>query len=267
MGLNSARHHNFSPLAFIVCGFEKSGTTLLNEIFRRHPGLDSGHEVGALLGVSPRNFKSHQPYFAFFMKTWRLQACELEDICDTDDWSTFYRRILELSPLILNKNVQLFDKTPIYMKYLDLVLNRVPCLPCVVSVRDPRAVMHSWANWSGHRDDPEKWLVENFHSNCERYLSYGLGYRRALINHHRYIFLNRFEDLCMDPMLVMKRIFNFLGFEFGTEFLQFESEHFVYGNSVSAKYIDEYSGVFSPKLCREILSATAEFKEWHFSYP
>ena len=80
MELLSTRQNDFSPLAFIVCGFEKSGTTLLNEIFRRHPGLDSGHEVGALLGVSPRTFKAHQPYYNFCMQTWRLQASELEHI-------------------------------------------------------------------------------------------------------------------------------------------------------------------------------------------
>ncbi len=45
-----------SPLFALVCGFEKSGTTLLNEILRRHPGVDSGFECGFLLGQSPRDF-------------------------------------------------------------------------------------------------------------------------------------------------------------------------------------------------------------------
>lgn len=68
------------PLRAIVCGYEKSGTTLINEILRRHPQLDSGHEVGVLLVETPRQFHSKQPYCSFFRQTWKLSPEQLADI-------------------------------------------------------------------------------------------------------------------------------------------------------------------------------------------
>ena len=40
-------------LRFIICGPEHSGTTLISDIFRQVPGLDSGFEVGVLLADTP----------------------------------------------------------------------------------------------------------------------------------------------------------------------------------------------------------------------
>ena len=252
------------PCRALVCGFEKSGTTLLNEILRRHPLLDSGHEVGILLGNSPRDFRNHQPYYGFFRKSWRLSREQAQRACDTDDWCTFYVRTRELSPLIANKETWLFDKTPIYMRHLREVLAKAGAVPCVVNVRDPRALMHSWANWSGHRDDPATWLEEHFDENCQRFLSYARGYKAALSDHGEQLLLNRFEELCLDPVAHLQRIFDFIGLEFSEDYLTFKSEHFVYGNTVSADYIKPYTRSFSPRLCTRILDATAEFSDWHY---
>ena len=252
------------PLCAIVCGFEKSGTTLLNEILRRHPALDSGHEVGVFLGTSPKEFSSHQPYYAFFRKSWRLSRDQMQYVCDTEDWGTFYCRARELSPLIADKNVWLFDKTPIYMRYLDDVLSKAVDIPCIVNVRDPRALMHSWANWSGHRDNPAAWLEENFEANCDRFLNYARGYDRARRAYGSRLLLNRFEDLCLNPIQHLERIFAFIGLAFDQEYLRFESEHFVYGNTVSDSYIFAYRNSFSKALCEKILRATMEYEDWHY---
>ncbi len=227
------------PLCALVCGFEKSGTTLINEILRRHPRLDSGHEVGVLLVDSPREFHTKQPYYSFFCETWKLSKPEAEQICDTDDWSTFYRRARELSPVIADKSVLIFDKTPIYMLHLSDVLTKAP-LPCVVSVRDPRALMHSWANWSGHSADPERWLNEHFEDNCDRFLSYARGYRKAALSHAELLHVSQFERLSTNPEAEFEKIFQHLGLEFRAEYLSFQSEHFVYGNSVSTDYVFAY---------------------------
>jgi hypothetical protein len=252
-----------APLCAIVCGFEKSGTTLLNEILRRHPALDSGHEVGVLLGASPREFSKHQPYFSFFRNSWRLSGEQAQFICDTNDWGTFYRRTRDVSPLITDKTVSLFDKTPIYMRYLDQILEKAAGIPCVVNVRDPRALMHSWANWSGHSTDPARWLEENFAANCDRFLNYARGYKRACMSYGDQLLLNRFEELCMNPIPVLERIFGFLGLEFSEEYLTFDSEHFVYGNTVSRDYIFAYRNSFNADLSARILDATMEFEDWH----
>lgn len=255
---------SLEPLRAIVCGYEKSGTTLINEILRRHPQLDSGHEVGVLLADSPRQFNRKQPYCAFFKQTWKLSDEQLQQICDTDDWGEFYRRARQTSPLIIDKAVYLFDKTPIYMLHLAEVLAKVPGIPCVVNVRDPRALMLSWANWSGHRDNPGEWIEENFPYCENRFLSYAHGYREALATHGDRILLNRFEPMCLDPEPYMEKIFSFIGFEFSSDYMTFESEHFVHGNTVSQEYLCPYRDALEPALCDRILEATAEFEDWHF---
>lgn len=263
MSVGEGAPGKLDPLCGIVCGFEKSGTTLINEILRRHPRLDSGHEVGVLLVDSPREFHTTQPYYSYFRETWKLSKAEAEEICDTDDWATFYRRARALSPVISDKTVSIFDKTPIYMLHLSDVLRKAP-LPCIVSVRDPRALMHSWANWSGFADDPDGWLRENFERNCERFLSYARGYRAASLTHPELLKVSQFEQLSNNPEVEFEKIFRFLGLTFRAEYLSFESEHFVYGNSVSSDYVFAYRNGLSSDLCDRILDATSEFEEWHY---
>lgn len=261
--MNVLKSNPFHPLVAIVCGFEKSGTTLLNEILRRHPDLDSGFEGGLLLGSSPRDFKQYQPYYAYFRKTWELSREDMLYICDTDAWGESYRRARERCPFITNKNSFIFDKTPIYMKHLSEVMAKVPGLPCVVNVRDPRALLLSWANWSGHKHDAEAWLRENFSENIERYASYAEGYLAAEKKFAERLYLNQFERMCINPAVEVARIFNFLGFDFETSFLNFSSKHFVYGNDVSTEYLFPYLGNLSEDLCGLIVEATSAYRQWH----
>lgn len=164
----------------------------------------------------------------------------------------------------MNKSTYLFDKTPIKMLHLDEVLAKVPGIPCVVNVRDPRSLMLSWANWYGHRDNPGKWIEEEFEYFENRFLSYARGYRNALDNHADRIMLNRFEPLCLDPEPHLEKIFGFFGFEFSTEYMTFEPEHFVTGNTVSQEYLYPFLTAPTPELCDRILEATREFEEWHY---
>jgi hypothetical protein len=247
-----------------VCGYEKSGTTLLNEILRRHPELDSGFEGGFLLGDSPRDFHRFQPYYTFFRQTWELSRDEVKYICDCDDFGECYRRARQCSPVIANKNSLVFDKTPIYMKHLPEVLSRVPGVPCVVCVRDPRALMVSWARWSGAGEGVEQWVEENFAGNVERYVSYADGFRRALKGDAGRLLLVRFELLCTEVLETLTTVFGFLGLEFREEFLRFSSKHFVYGNTVSTDYLFPYRDAMSSDLCDRILDATRDYADWHY---
>jgi Sulfotransferase family len=249
-------------LKAIVCGYEKSGTTLINEILRRHPELDSGFEGGFLMASSPRQFQQIKPYYGFFRTKWRLSREDMAHICDTDDWQTCYERARALSPIIENKQAWLFDKTPRYMLMLDEVLTRMPQVPCVVSVRDPRALMHSWARWSGHPDDPEPFLLAHLDEYTQRFLSYARGYQDALANHGQRILLSQFETLCQHPEEAMRAIFEFIGMDFDPAYLSFNSEHFVYGNTVSVDYLCAYRQHLSDATCREILHRTGEFSQW-----
>jgi hypothetical protein len=51
--------------------------------------------------------------------------------------------------------------------------------------------------------------------------------------------------------------------EFSEEYLTFDSEHFVYGNTVSRDYIFAYRNSFNADLSARILDATMEFEDWH----
>ena len=251
-------------LKAIICGYEKSGTTLLNELLRRHPSLDSGFECGFLLGDSPRQFKTIMPYYGFFQSKWKMKNTDMRYICDTDSWGECYRRARERSPIIVDKNVFLFDKTPIYMLHLSAVLDKVPHIPCVVNVRDPRALMLSWARWSGHTEDAQQWIECHLEEYCNRYTSYAKGYTQALLQHGDRIFLNSFEQFCQQPRAQLQAIFRFLGLQFEPEYMTFSSEHFVYGNTVSEDYIKPYVSVLSDEICDKILQGTSEYEQWHY---
>jgi hypothetical protein len=252
-------------LKAIICGYEKSGTTLLNEILRRHPDLDSGFECGFLLGDSPADFSNIKPYHAYFKSEWELTRKDMKYIFDTENWLECYHRARERSPIITNKKTQLFDKTPIYMKYLAEVLAKVPETPCIVNVRDPRALMLSWANWSGHSEDAETWILDNIELNTERYNSYGNGYRNALKKYKDRILLVQFEKTCQNPELEFKAIFEFIGLEFKKEYLSFSSKHFVYGNSLSQDYINPYKNKLSNSTCDLIVEKTERYACWHYN--
>jgi hypothetical protein len=260
----TTRDSPFYPLRAIVCGYEKSGTTLLNEVLRRHPGLDSGFECGMLLGDSPKDFAKFQPHYAFFKSGWQLSREDMHYIFAAEGWGECYRRARERSPLITDKNAQIFDKTPVYMLHLPSVLQKVPGIPCVVSVRDPRALMLSWAHWSGHGEDAEAWITANLDAYLQRYLGYAEGYCAALEQHGSRILLSRFEELCLEPQQRMRQIFTFLGLDFSEQYLNFSSRHFVYGNSVSAQYIAPYRGRLSASLCHAILDGTQRCAAWHY---
>ncbi|PLW81641.1 hypothetical protein CWI75_14320 [Kineobactrum sediminis] len=252
-----------SPLKAIICGYEKSGTTLLNEILRRHPDMDSGFECGFLLGDSPQDFPGIQPYYGNFRKTWQLTRQDMHYICNTDDWQECYARARERCPFIADKTTGLFDKTPIYMLHLNAVLNKMPQLPCVVNVRDPRALFLSWARWSW-QENPEQWINDNFEVNCRRFISYAEGYRQALASHGDRIIVNQFEVFCLNAEKQLEKIFNHLGLLFDPDYLYFSSRHFVYGNTISDEYVFPYREAFSNELCERILTATEKYSEWHY---
>jgi hypothetical protein len=188
----------------------------------------------------------------------------MQYICDTDRWDECYRRARERAPFIEDKTIGLFDKTPIYMLHLSDVLRRIPEVPCVVNVRDPRAVMLSWANWSGGKDDPEAWIKDNIINYCQRYNSYADGYLKAEQSFSGRILLNQFEHLAQNPELYAKRIFDFLGLEFSKDFLTFSSEYFVYGGEVSDAYVFPYREVLSDKVCDEIIKRTKRHSQWFY---
>ncbi|MDT9188906.1 MAG: sulfotransferase [Limnospira sp. PMC 894.15] len=266
--MNKNHHHNY-PLAAILCGFERGGTTLVSEILRQHPLLDSGFECGFLLGKELNEFPSIQPYCNMLKTGWRVNDSDLNNyICKSTTWLEGYSRLLEKSKIIPNKNTWIFDKTPKYMKFLPDILEKVPGIPCVVIVRDPRALLWSWVKRSPWKDKLDQWQEKNLKANCDRYLSYGRGWREAIEKGFgSQILLVQHERLCCCPVEESKKIFDFIGFDFDPAYLSFLDKRYsnVHESQISEKYITEYRQHFSEKICHQILMHTAEFKDWFWT--
>jgi hypothetical protein len=263
---------NNKPLAAIVGGFEGGGTTMLSQILREHPRLDSGFEGGFLLAKTPKDFLSLQPYARDLKNLWNLSDPDLEEICSQPIWPDVYRKLRELSPVIENKESWIFDKTPRYMAYLTEVLQKVPNVPCIILVRDPRAVFWTRVKRT-YNNAPEgisklEWMEKELDPACNAYLAYAKGWQKAVENEElaSRILLVQYESLCLNTEEESKRLIEFLGLKFYPTILSFDNKdpryHPCRGKEVSTNYLTEYKQHLSEDICQEIVEKTSEFKDW-----
>jgi len=250
------------PLAAIVCGFPRGGTTLLSEILRTHPKLDSGFEGGFLLVDKISDFLELEPYNKQLKTGWKISEKQLINICETDDYIEVYRRLVQYSLIIEQKDTWIFDKTPKYMQFLPSVLTKVPNVPCIVIVRDPRAVIWSWVKRTNL--SVEEWQKKRLENNCAKYMAFVRGYKKAIRQGFgERILLVKYEELCLNKKEESKKIFEFIGMDWEVEQLSLNKKYpNVYGNDVSDKYLTEYKENFSPEICEKILNLTKPAKEW-----
>ncbi len=252
------------PLVALVCGYERGGTTLLSEILRQHPELDSGFECGFLLVEKISDFPLLEPYSTIVKRSWKLTDNSLNQICQADSCFDVYKRLVKRSSILETKSGWMFDKTPKYMQVLSSVLGKVPGIPCIVIVRDPRAVLWSWAKRA--KLTRKKWIENRLERSCERYLSYARGYKKAMMDgFNRQILLVRYEELCINPVTEAEKFFNFLGLDFDQSYLSFDAGTRFYnvrGDGISAQYLSDYKNNFSEYTCQKIMDLTEEAKEW-----
>lgn len=255
--------NNNNPLFALVCGFEHSGTTLVSEILRQHPQLDSGFEGGFLLNNEPKEFLTTEPFYTNSKKGWGLKDEDFSYICNGDNWAEVYLRIRERAEVIKNKNVSLFDKTPRYMQKLPNVLERVPDIPCLVIVKDIRSVF--WSSYKRAKMTMDEWHKKIFKRTCNHTLSYAKGWKEAIEKGlEKRILLIKYEELCLDQKTEVKKIFDFLGREFQESYLTFNNPKYnnVYGGDISTQYLTEYKGNLPEYICEEILELTSEYSDW-----
>lgn len=256
------RNKNNKPLSFMVCGYERGGTTLISEVLKQHPMLNSGFEGGFLLTENIPDFLNFEPYYTNFKRGWKCDEVSMSYICQANSWIGIYKRVVECSPIIENKDSWIFDKTPKYMEHLPNVLEKIPEVPCIVIVRDPRSVLYSWAKRSNLTK--EEWVKRVIKSASQRYTSYAQGYRKALEKGFGCrILLVQYENICINPTLEFEKIFEFIDFEFDDKYLSFQSIFSnVHGSKISNSYLKEYKDNFSKETCKSILEITKDFSEW-----
>ncbi len=250
-----------SVLLCLVCGFERGGTTALSEVLRQAPGIEAGFEGGFLLAPDPASFPSVDPYYGMALRGWNLALEDMEYACSAPGWEEMYRRLAErFRP---DREVRIFDKTPRYMECLAEVMAKVPGVPVVVVVRDPRALFWSWLKRAGER--PADWLA----AYPARYRAYAAGYHAALqAGLGDRLLLVRHEELSLHPAQEVARVFSFLGLDFDPAYLSF-SPRFrnVRGEGMTSAFVLEYRDHLTAGECEQILAATAGCADWWWEPP
>ena len=261
-------------LGVIITGFENSGTTLMERLIRNCPTLDCGFECGVLLADTPQEFHTVQHFYDALINGWDIDLQDREFMCDTDSFDEFYERLRTRSRRIQNKEVQLIDKTPRYMEFLPEVLKRIPNVPCVVVVKDPRSMFNSWGKrWDvtlpeeENRDRVIRTLLKEM---VTHYLRYSQGVFEALTTSegHR-IYIVQMEAFTEDPVTQLRGVFNFIGVPFQEKYAQIGSNPHVQsgpvqGNQVMTSRHKEYQRVLTPELQKLILRATKKFSDLHW---
>jgi hypothetical protein len=250
--------NNKLPLFCLIAGFERGGTTLLLNILKQHPNLDAGFEGGLLLAKSPKDFINKDPYFTMLHRGWKINKEYLiQALSNSPEWMDAYRNIINLSSILKNKNVQIIDKTPKYLENLPQITKKVPQIPCIVIVRDPRSVIWSWAK----RMDSSI----NIKKSCERYLRYYCGWKNT-INKNR-IYLIKYESLCLNPEAEIQKLFNFLKLDYSTNYLKivYNKNISIHGNQVNTNFIDEYKRFLTQQTTNNIIKLTEQAADWHWN--
>ena len=250
-------------ISFVICGVEHSGTTLVSDLFRQDPHVDSGFEVGVLLGSTPRRFPRTLPYARNILQGWNITSTELACCCGTDSFEEFYVRLKDLSRGLKAPTARIFDKTPRYLAYLDSCLKKVS-VPFVVTYKDPRAIVFSDFKRSGQ---------QNFDRWFEEYALLKLGYLQQLYAHYRSraarsrrVLRVSLEHLCLHPRTASEQLFSHCGEKFSLKYLLFENSRFLGDRaaSISPRLPFEYLTSLTSEQNRSILRLFSDLDEWFY---
>jgi hypothetical protein len=251
-------------LKLVVCGLERSGTTVVSELLRQVPGVDAGFEIGVLLGRTPREFLAIQPFSGNMLWNWGLTQDALAQCCDTGDFAAFYGRLLAASTVMRPGTGMIFDKTPRYLATLDDCMAKTP-VPFIVTFKDPRGTVFSDFKAAGAAD---------FDGWFDAYAPAKIGYMRLhyeqfervrKVNDPRAL-LVRLEDLCLHPGTVCPRILAHAGFDFDYAYLAFRQGRYQPApvGSLTTGLPFAYMNALGKTRSNRVREAFAEFPEWFF---
>jgi hypothetical protein len=250
-------------LAFVICGVEHSGTTLLSNIFRQVPMLDSGFETGVLLSDTPRHFLQEMPFAENIRGDWQITQEELEECCEADTFDMFYERLAACSRCIEPGCRAVFDKTPRYLAHLADCMEKVR-VPFVVTYKDPRAIVYSDYTRAGSPD---------FDSWFETYADEKLGYLRVLhdqfngiAGRSKRVLRIGLETICLNPRTACESLFAHCGHEFSLRYLLLENLRYAATRttSISPRTPFEYLLGFSEPQRARIARHFSELDSWFY---
>jgi hypothetical protein len=198
-----------NSLVAIITGFPGSGTTFTSEIIRTHKKIKSGFECGLLLAINPSKYYEVQPWYNWLsnrsieMGGWEIAKKDRRKILQEQSWFDAYDKIKEISSLF-DENDYLLDKTPRYMLDLDKILNKVPNIPCIVSMKDH---YHQYATFLSRTN------IENIYTFLQSVQKYYDGLEQAINNHEKRILIIKHGEASKNTDFVANKIFDFIGIE------------------------------------------------------
>lgn len=249
-------------IAFVICGVEHSGTTLISDLFRQAPQFDAGFEVGVLLCPTPRAFPELDPFADNLLDGWGINAADRDYCCDTDQYDIFYDRLKERSGVLRNKSVRIFDKTPRYFEHLGACLDRFPG-PFIASYKDPRAIVCSDFKRSG-TDDFFAWL--------DGYRDEKLYYLQDIYHQHQNEEANdrvhfvALEELAFRPEASVQTLFAHVGADFNPDYLVMKHLRYEHtrANTITPGIVMEYEDILTADQIHAIEDAFADLEAWFF---
>jgi hypothetical protein len=247
-------------LKFIICGLEHTGTTLISDLFRQMPSLDSGFECGVLLRDTPAEFREYEPFSTNILKGWEITKEQFNHCCDAVDFDGFYSRLQAASSAIDPETAHIFDKTPRYLSELSSVLKRCKC-PVVVSFKDPRAIVCSDFK-RATTDDFDTWY-DGYYKPKLRYVTACYEQFQMHVDTPRVVAVG-LENLAMNARNLMGDMFAHVGETFQIDYAIIDSIRYpnVRNKTVSADIVFEYKGILSQDNQARVLKDFAMFDAW-----
>ena len=251
-------------LKFVICGIEHSGTTVLSDFFRQIPECDSGFECGVLLGKSPREFPNLEPFAKNMLGGWKISGVHLLDICQTDDFNDFYRRLAEVAQVIGDRCEYIFDKTPRYFLHLKQCIEKVD-VPFVGTYKDPKAIVYS----DFKREKPsdfEAWY-HDYHPRKIFYLSnIYKNFMFARNNLAGRVLTVSLEDMCFNARPTLEMIFEHCGCKFRIEYLLLRGLRYPHTREpyLTTKIPLEYRDAFDEDIIARIEKDFASLDLWFY---
>ncbi len=258
-------------IRFVICGLEHSGTTLLSDIFRQVPKLDSGFEVGVLLANSPRKFNEIQPFYNNMQGGWKVDKESLADICDTDDFNEFYQKLQDNSLALSKDTKHIFDKTPRYFSKINSFYRKIK-VPFVATYKDPRSLVYSDFKRRPVRGHVFREWYPEYRKRKIKYLrkvytgSYLTWKNSSDDMTRKNILCVSLEDICLNTRLTLEKIFQHVGYNFELDYLLLKNLRYRHTRSpeISSRIPFEYIEGFNKQQRRKIEKDFAEFEDWFY---
>jgi hypothetical protein len=223
---------------FFILGNPRSGTSLLRIILNNHPNIVVPPECGFIQWLCTRhgNFdgKGMSDVDNFIedlrslkkIETWNIDFNGLKDYINEkkpESYSHITALVIEYYGINLGKKIiWLGDKNNYYIDHLDLLLNLFPSAKFIEIVRDGRDVATSYQSLSrkGKKYEPNlsvdiKSIAKEWSTNLEKIQAFFQKIERSNKLTVKY------EDLIIDPQIILNEICNLLKIEFNSEMLDY----------------------------------------------